>query len=222
MSRRDAQGMECCAALTRTLDFILASASPRRGALLRKLLKEFSVLPANIDENVVPFESPVSYVLRVSRAKADTACEGVGKRGQAAWILGADTIVVLGDRILGKPASREEARGMLGGLQGRDHEVITGICLLHRGEGVLEQHAVHSRVWMRRVCPEEIEAYVDSGEPFDKAGGYAIQGLAGRFVARVEGSFTNVVGLPLEHLEERFRVLGILSRPGDSPPEEHS
>lgn len=114
---------------------------------------------------------------------------------------------------------------MLQRLHGRDHRVITGTCLLNRGLGVLEQHAVQSRVWMRRLSDEEIDAYVDSGEPYDKAGGYAIQGGAGRFVERVEGSYSNVVGLPLEHLEERFRALGILpdadatdSRAAQEPP----
>jgi septum formation protein len=192
-----------------TEPFILASASPRREDLLKKLLNVFIVSPQDINEKQLPGEPPKTYVLRVSREKADTACREHGLEEKDAWVLAADTIVVLGSDILGKPGGKEEARKMLDRLQDRDHEVITGICLINQKRGIFEQDAVKSRVWMRRLDPDEVEAYIASGEPFDKAGGYAIQGRAGRFILRVEGSYTNVVGLPLEDLEERFQRLGI-------------
>jgi len=189
--------------------FVLASGSPRRGELLRGLLKEFVVIAADIDEESFPGERPEGYVLRISRRKAETVSFQYGLGQRDVWVLGADTIVVLGEKILGKPQDADQARRMLTGLQDRDHEVFTGVCLLNGTRGVCLQDAVRSRVWMRRLAPEEINAYVGSGEPFDKAGGYAIQGRAGRFVMRVDGSYSNVVGLPVERVQEMLRCAGI-------------
>jgi septum formation protein len=189
--------------------FVLASASPRRMELLRKVLKTFAVIIPNIDENRFGPETSETYAMRVSRWKAEQVAEQELLNGRDIWVLAADTVVVLGENIMGKPRDAEEARTMLSQLQGRVHEVVTGVCLVNRKRSVLEQRAVRSRVWMKRLESDEIDAYVQSGEPFDKAGGYAIQGLAGGFVLRVDGSYTNVVGLPMEYLQELFQRKGI-------------
>jgi len=189
--------------------FILASASPRREELLKELLKEFDICPSNINEKQIPGEAPEPYVIRISREKAEMTVPSHGGETLDVWVLAADTIVVLGQDILGKPRNNDDARRMLGRLQDRDHEVITGVCLLNRKRGVFEQNAVRSRVWMRRLEQEEIDTYIATGEPFDKAGGYAIQGLAGRFIQGVDGSFSNVVGLPMEYVKETFKRLGV-------------
>jgi septum formation protein len=189
--------------------FVLASASPRRVELLRKVLKKFYIIKPNIDEKRFCSETPETYAMRVSRWKAEWVSEGNSLNGRDIWVLAADTVVVLGENILGKPFDAEEAKFMLAQLQGRVHEVVTGVCLLNRRRSVLEQKAVRSRVWMKRLELHEIETYVQSGEPLDKAGAYAIQGQGGGFVLRVDGSYTNVVGLPVEYLRELFARQGI-------------
>jgi septum formation protein len=117
--------------------------------------------------------------------------------------------VVLGEAVLGKPEDEAHARWMLEQLQDRRHEVITGICLLNRKQAVCRLEEVRTQVWMRRIEPEEMDAYIRTGEPFDKAGGYAIQGDGGGFVRKIQGSYSNVVGLPMERLGELFRMYGI-------------
>ena len=189
--------------------FVLASASPRRRALLGRLLKTFTVVASDIDEERLPGEGVERYVCRISRWKAEAVSSERGFSTRDVWVLGADTTVVVEDEMLGKPEDAAQARRMLAQLQDRDHEVITGVCLLNGHRGVCMQDVVRSRVWMRCLTPEEIDIYVASGEPYDKAGGYAIQGLAGRFVSRVEGSYSNVVGLPLASLAEMLREAGI-------------
>jgi septum formation protein len=195
---------------TKGAELILASRSPRRAELLKQIIKSFSIIPSNIKENYIEKESPVDYVLRVSREKAESVSRGLEPRNRGLWVLAGDTIVVLEGTILGKPEGADDARRMLERLQDRRHEVITGICLLNLKERVCCLETVSTQVWMRRIEPEEIEAYIQTGEPFDKAGGYAIQGQGGRFVRRIEGSYANVVGLPTERLEAlfgRFRIL---------------
>jgi septum formation protein len=199
---------------------ILASASPRRRELLKKIVKDFDVTPGNIDERMLTGEDEKDYVLRISKSKAEAVLRdvksyrstGAGDEPRRLWILAADTIVVIEGAILGKPLDADEARRMLGLLEGRAHQVITGVCLLD-GDGVVRSlEAVSSDVWMRPLVEEEIEEYVRSGEPFDKAGGYAVQGLAGKFIQRVEGSVSNVVGLPLEKVGEILARHGVLDR----------
>ncbi|MEW6443471.1 MAG: Maf family protein [bacterium] len=189
---------------------LLASASPRRIELLKSLVTDFVVLPCDVDEGVRNAEPPVAYALRVATLKAR---EAEGRQRdlpcRVDWILGADTIVVVDDTILGKPQDAHEARSMLRTLQGRKHEVMTGICLLHPLRGLVSSEVVCTEVWMRPLAEAEIEAYVGSPEPYDKAGGYAIQGLGGRLVERIDGSYSNVVGLPLERLAELFERFGI-------------
>ena len=188
---------------------ILASGSPRRAQLLREIVGEFRVVPSQIDEESDKNEEPGAYVLRVSREKAEAVSAGAASWNRGCWILAADTVVVLDGRIMGKPEDADQARWMLEHLQDRRHEVITGICLLNRKEGVCCLEAVRTQVWMREIETKEMEAYIQTGEPFDKAGGYAIQGHGGRFVRKIEGSYSNVVGLPIERLRELFRKYGI-------------
>ena len=168
---------------------VLASASPRRSDLLRTAGVEFEVRPADVDERQFPGESPADYVARLAREKA----RAVHRDGEVA--LGADTTVVVNGDSLAKPGDGAEARAMLGRLQGRSHEVLTGWALF---DGTDFRSGVEStRVFFRPMTEQQIADYVASGEPMDKAGGYGIQGLASRFVERIEGCYFNVVGLPV-------------------------
>lgn len=191
---------------------VLASGSPRRAELLQQVVADFIVRPADIDENRLEHEGETEYVLRICRSKAEAVFQAAPRgRGPGLWTLGADTIVAVAGSVLGKPQDAEQARWMLSRLQGRRHEVMTGVCLLDgRGE-VRFLDAVVTAVWMRRLEDDEIEEYLRSGEPYDKAGGYAIQGLAGRFIQRIQGSFSNVVGLPLEEVRDILGRHGLLA-----------
>lgn len=171
---------------------VLASASPRRADLLRQLGVPFEVVPSGIAETLPP--GPVREAVQaLALAKARAVAGRVG----LAVVLGADTAVVLAGKVFGKPESPEDARRMLRALRGREHEVITAVALVEAPSGRAETAAVVSRVLMREYSEAEIEAYVASGEPFDKAGAYAVQAAAGALVAKVDGCYTNVVGLPL-------------------------
>ena len=186
---------------------ILASASPRRRELLARLGLPFSVEVAGIDERPWPGEKPASYALRNA---AEKAREVWLRRGGRARVLAADTIVVQDDQILEKPADAEHAAAMLRRLSGRAHEVITGVCLV-RAEGAdLRERgdAVRTAVRFRVVREEEIALYVATGEPMDKAGAYAIQGGAAGFVDGYVGSYSNVVGLPLQTVERWLKPAG--------------
>jgi len=170
---------------------ILASASPRRAELLTAAGFTFTQVAAEIDETAESGEAAPAYVLRVARAKACALADG----HPDAVVLGADTVVVLDGTLLGKPRDRAEAASMLGRLQGRAHEVLTGVAIV-RGE--LSASALASTiVEFGPMDPAEIAAYVATGEPMDKAGAYAVQGLASRHVTRIDGSYSNVVGLPI-------------------------
>ena len=169
---------------------MLASRSPRRAELLRAAGIEFTVRTADIDETPLPGEAAADYVVRLAREKALDV-----PRSSDEVILGADTTVVLDSEIMGKPSDARDASRMLRALAGRRHEVLTGICLL-AGGAVLSDLA-RTSVWIAPLSDEEIAEYVASGEPMDKAGGYAIQGMASRFVERIDGPYSNVVGLPV-------------------------
>ena len=188
---------------------VLASASPRRSQLLSAAGIPFETIPANIPEEREPGEPPREFALRLAREKA--LAVGLQRpRDDARWVLGADTIVVLGERILGKPRDPKHAESMLADLMERRHEVITAVALAAAGEPGVRDVAVTSRVHFRAATREEIRAYVATGEPLDKAGAYGLQGEGRRFVSRVEGSETNVIGLPMEAtLELLQRVAGI-------------
>jgi nucleoside triphosphate pyrophosphatase len=170
---------------------ILASASPRRAELLRAAGIAFETLAMDIDESALPGESPEAHVRRLAEAKAGAAAAV----RPSATVLGADTVVVVDDHILGKPRSAADAAAMLRRLSGREHLVLTGVAVVRPAGTAVEIE--RTRVWFSALTDEEIRAYIASGEPMDKAGAYAIQGLASRFVARIEGSYTNVVGLPV-------------------------
>jgi septum formation protein len=178
---------------------ILASASPRRHELLARLGVRFLVEAAAIDESVHAGEKPLAYVARMAREKAAAVAE---RRGDSAAILAADTSVVIDGDVLGKPADHFQALGMLARLSGRTHSVITALCLHCDGR---EAHCeVETRVSFVNLSREVCERYLATDEPWDKAGGYAVQGLGGAFVSSIEGSYSNVVGLPLA---ETWRLL---------------
>lgn len=190
------------------MKIILASRSKRRIELLKEIFKKFDVFPSNIKENLIRGESPERYVLRLAQEKAVSVASMM--REEDGWVLGADTIVVLGDQILEKPWTIEEAREMITSLQGNVHEVITGFCIINIKMSTRISRTVKTKVKMRKVNGDEIEGYLRTGEPLDKAGGYAIQGAGGEFIDFIDGSFSNVVGLPLEEVREAFIQLGIL------------
>jgi septum formation protein len=187
----------------------LASASPRRRALLEQIGVPFQVLGVAIDESPEPLEAALAYVTRLAAAKAAAGWQQRQAQtpdGDAA-VLAADTAVVLDGRILGKPAHRRDAIEMLGQLSGRTHEVLTGIALATaRG---IESRVSRSEVTLRAISAHEAGAYWDSGEPCDKAGGYAIQGRAAIFIAHLRGSFSGVMGLPLFETAELLASAGV-------------
>lgn len=201
-----------CARLydSKVRELILASASPRRRELLTIAGFRFEVRSRPVEERRATGESPEDYVRRLALEKAQAAWDG---RDEV--VLGADTTVVLGDRVLEKPADAEDARAMLRLLSGREHVVITGICLRHAGGAVID--AESTRVHFVELSAREIDDYVASGEPMDKAGAYAIQGLASKFVDRIEGCYFNVMGLPLALVYRRLKELAANRRkPGES------
>lgn len=183
---------------------ILASGSPRRRELLSGLELDFTVRPVDVDETPRPEEPPKDYVLRLAREKAQSQAEP----GEV--VLAADTIVVLDDRLLGKPDDPADARAMLGRMVGREHTVLTGVAVLDpaRSDDGLAVDLDVSQVRLASMSPEDVAWYVDTGEPLDKAGSYAIQGLGALFVEAVEGNYTNVVGLPLPLTFRLFGELG--------------
>ncbi len=183
---------------------VLASHSPRRREILSNAGIEFVCRPAAVDEQREDGEDPRAHVKRLARAKAMAVDAAPGE-----IILAADTVVVVDEHVLGKPASIEEAARMLHRLSGREHEVITGICL-RSGDRVLVD-AESTRVRFIALSDEEIAGYAASGEPMDKAGAYAIQGLASKFIDRIEGCYFNVVGLPVSLVFRRLREFSTAS-----------
>jgi septum formation protein len=189
-----------------SLQWILASASPRRKAILSRLGLRFTIDPSGIPEPDRNFnEKPPHYAIRVARLKA----EEVAKRHKSGMLLSADTIVVLENALLGKPADKEDARWMLQRLSSRWHEVITGVCIIdcakHRAHSVFSRTRVH----FRRLTPPEIEWYLNSREYRDKAGAYGAQGRASIFIDKIEGCFFNVVGFPVAAFDKLCRKSGI-------------
>lgn len=186
--------------------FVLASSSPRRRALLAQVGLHVAVRVPAVDETPAPGERPEALVERLARAKA-AAVVGAGADGLPA--LAADTVVVIDGVALGKPADAAAARSMLRRLSGARHDVVTAVALAPADGGPARSVVVTTRVGFRPLSAAEIGAYVDTGESFDKAGGYGIQGLAAVFVDRIEGSYSNVVGLPLAETEALLRAGGI-------------
>lgn len=187
--------------------FILASGSPRRKRLLEGAGLAFDVVeaPPDVEENIPPGLEAGDEAMRRALAKAGY----VARLNPDAFVLGADTVVVLDGEILGKPSSADDASRMLGLLSGRTHEVITAFTLL--GAESREEEAVTTKVSFRELDEEIIERYAESGEPMDKAGAYAIQGMGGSLVDRVEGSYTNVVGLPVAEVLKVLMRCGVVT-----------
>jgi septum formation protein len=191
---------------------ILASASPRRIELLKLMALNFEVMPSGIDEAFRRGETPREHVLRLSGEKA----LAVARSHPDAWVLGADTIVIIAGEVLGKPGSIAEAKEMLEKLSGQAHEVFTGFSIAGQGKGILIREAVESNVLFREIAGDEMDWYVGSEEPYDKAGAYAVQGMGAFFIREIRGSYTNVMGLPLcEVVDALKRVSAIGFSGGD-------
>lgn len=182
---------------------LLASRSPRRAELLTLVGAHFDVAPSDVDESALPDERAEDHVLRLAEAKARAATV---TSTDETLVLGADTVVTLDRAILGKPADVDEARRMLASLSGRVHEVWTGLFLYDPSNARGVGEAVRSIVKFSPLGEDEIDRYVATGEPLDKAGAYAVQGYGAAFVEAIEGSYTNVVGLPLGHLRHLLRL----------------
>jgi septum formation protein len=186
-------------------ELILASSSPRRRDLLSSLGLQFHVVPAELLEIPAPHEAARDFAVRVAEKKALV----VGTKHPRAWVIGADTIVVVESEILGKPLDRADAKRMLQRLANREHQVLTGYVLLQVASGKKLKGVEETRVKINALEQQEIEWYINTGEPFDKAGGYAIQGKGAFMVEWIKGSYTNVVGLPLCQLIRLFKEAGI-------------
>ena len=183
----------------------LASQSPRRAELLRQIGVGFDVVTVAVDETIVATEAPEAYAQRLALEKAQAGWSQL-RPDRRRPVLGADTIVIAGDTVMGKPANRRQAIEMLQTLSGNTHQVITAVALVGEHEAVRSQC---SRVTFRTLTRQECEAYWETDEPRDKAGAYAIQGLAAMFITRLEGSYSGVMGLPLYETTELLKTFGI-------------
>jgi len=182
---------------------ILASASPRRQELLRSVGLKFKTIPAHVNENYLAGESPRQHVKRLSSDKAIV----IAKKYPKAWVLGADTIVVIDGLILGKPKNKNQALEMLRKLSGREHKVFTGFTIAHAVARIYQTKVIQSTVQFKKISSKEMKWYVSCDEPYDKAGGYAVQGKGACFIQSIRGSYTNVIGLPICEVLEAFRNL---------------
>lgn len=203
--------MNTSSSLSDSPDLILASESPRRRYLLEQAGLSFSVIPSGFDENSVSLSSPEVYVRTLARAKAGEVAEKYPR----SWVIGADTIVLIDDMILGKPGTEAEARAMLKRLSGRIHQVFTGYAVCCKAENRMFSETVITRVLFKTLSEAEIEWYVHTPEPFDKAGAYAIQGLGTFLVKSISGSYTNVVGLPVCELIGFLIGEGVIRLPAE-------
>ncbi len=188
-----------------TISIILASKSPRRRDLLHQAGLSFTVEEADVDEEVLPGEKPLTYAMRVALDKARAVCT----RTKSGIIIAADTIVVLGDVILGKPLDARDAERMLSMLSGKTHRVITGLAVLDAHSGRMQIGSAVTKVRFHTLTQDLILSYINTGEPFDKAGAYGIQGKGALLVDGIDGCYTNVVGLPLSLLGQMLLNFGI-------------
>jgi len=186
---------------------ILASKSPRRRYLLEQAGLQFSVIPSSFNENSVTMTAPDPYARKLAECKANAVSEAHPNQ----WVIGADTIVLIDNTILGKPGSDDEARDMLKRLSGKTHQVLTGYCICCKSRDRFFSETVTTDVRFKGLSAEEIEWYIHTGEPFDKAGSYAIQGLGTFLVKRINGSYTNVVGLPVCEIVEILINEGVVA-----------
>jgi septum formation protein len=182
---------------------ILASGSPRRAELLRQIGLDFQVIPSEAPEDLPPGLSPADAVKELALRKASEVARNIS----SGVIIGADTVVVAAGRILGKPSDKAEARTMLATLSGIEHSVFTGLAVLEVPNGKQMVDCVETKVWFRKLTQAEIDWYVASGEPLDKAGAYGIQGLGAILVEKIDGCYFNVVGLPLGKLVTIFQKM---------------
>ena len=193
------------------MTIVLASASPRRQELLINAGIEFVVRPANIPEVRLPHESPKGFAERMAQEKARTIRDNVEaahpQNKNSLAVLGADTVVVIGNEVLGKPTNSGDAARMLRLLSGREHSVITGVCL--SGETFEDVRSETTIVYFGELSEWDIKSYIKTGEPMDKAGSYAIQGMASRWISKIEGDYNNVVGLPVDLVLQMLREHGV-------------
>lgn len=187
-------------------NLVLASSSPRRAEILRNAGFKFRIFATHLDESRHGRESARAHVLRLARLKAKAAAERE-KRNKRAFVIGADTVVVAQGKILGKPSDVREARSMLRQLSGRTHEVLTGVAVLRVADGKELHHVETTRVHFVKLSAKQIDDYIATHEPFDKAGAYGIQGIGGRFIDWIDGCYFNVVGLPVSRVWSMVRRL---------------
>jgi septum formation protein len=186
---------------------ILASSSPRRKELLHNVGIKFEVVAPLSDESLLHNENPKDYALRLASEKAISVSQNLD--GDF-LVIGADTIVVVGDEILGKPSDAEDARDMLSRISGREHHVLTAFSITQPKDKILHSEVVDTKVRVKTLEPQEIEGYIKTTEPMDKAGAYGIQGIGSFLIEGINGSYTNVVGLPLVEVLEALNKLGAL------------
>ncbi|MEN6422783.1 MAG: Maf family protein [Smithella sp.] len=192
--------------LNHNVSFILASASPRRREILKSVGLNFKIIPAHVNEDYLAGESPARHVRRLSLDKATVVAE----KNQNSWVLGADTIVVIDGRILGKPANQAQAANMLKKLSGREHKVFTGFTIVRVSSGICTTKVIQSAVRFKTISSDEMNWYIACDEPYDKAGGYAIQGRGAYFIRSIRGSYTNVIGLPLCEVLETLKEFKVI------------
>lgn len=185
---------------------ILASASPRRRELLQRTLLRFRVIPSHTEETRRDEEPPQTYVARIAAEKA----RAVAERQPGFWILAADTIVALEGQVFGKPKNLDNARQMLTTLSGHPHQVLTAFVLLDTAGNTTAAEIVTSQVTFKELSASEVAAYLATGEPFDKAGAYAFQGKGRDLIAQVSGSYSNIIGLPMDEVTAALRAVGLL------------
>jgi septum formation protein len=190
------------------MKLILASSSPRRAEVLRNAGFVFQVRPADVDETRLAHEAAEDYVRRVAQAKAHAVADPARVAGERLVVIAADTIVLAEGQILGKPKDADDARRMLRLFSGKTHEVLSALCVINIPAAKQALHVEKTRVEFLNMSEEEIENYIQTGEPFGKAGAYGIQGIAGRFATRIAGCYFNVLGLPLSRLWTTLRALG--------------
>ncbi|MBM4270688.1 MAG: septum formation inhibitor Maf [Deltaproteobacteria bacterium] len=186
--------------------FILASASPRRVELLTLLGLPFEIVPSDVEEAFLPGETPRKHVLRLSEEKA----RRISERYPEAWVMGADTIVIINGEVLGKPRTSAEAKDMLAKLSGQVHRVFTGFAVMRMRGDFIVSDAVESSVLFREIPEDEMVWYIRSEEPYDKAGAYAVQGMGAFFIKEIRGSYTNVMGLPLCEVVDVLKRIGAI------------
>lgn len=184
--------------------YILASASPRRQELLHRVLTDFEVIISNFNEEEIVFDGDCSqYVINIAEGKAKT----ISKMYKDSIIIAADTIVTLDDKILGKPKDKEDAFNMLNSLSNRTHKVYTGVAIINTANNKVIKESICTEVKFSKLSEDEINKYIESGDSFDKAGAYGIQGFAGVFVEEIRGCYYNVVGLPLNYLNKALKQI---------------